>query len=137
MSIVAVVVIALIIIGAGLFAGFAFESFLMGLVGAVAAGLIVGGLAWTVHLGYSNPRDLTCHVTDKDRAARDGGSDMRVYTDECGVLKVQDLFWAGEFSSSDTFAAIEPGRTYRFHVTGIRMPVFSVFPNIRTAQVVA
>lgn len=104
-----------------------------GIVGVIVCGLIVFG----VSAGYTNPRDLACTVTNTDRAKTDSGSDMRVYTKECGVLHVQDLLWGGEFNSADTFALIHPNHTYKFHVTGIRVGFFSVFPNIRSAQEVS
>lgn len=116
-------------VAAGLFAG--------GIMGAIVGLLAVVVVVWPTSLGYSNPRDMTCTVTDKDRAKTDGGSDMRVYTSDCGVLKAQDLFWAWEWHSADTFSAIEPGHRYRFHITGIRAPFFSVFPNIRTVEAVS
>jgi hypothetical protein len=136
MSIIAIIVIVLAI-AIGTVAIWA--SVGDGGVGSVVFGfivsvIVVGLVAWPVSLGYSNPRDLTCYVEDKDRAAKDGGSDMRIYTRECGVLKVQDLFWALRFDSADLFASIEPGHTYQFHVSGVRIPLFSVFPNVRSVE---
>lgn len=101
-----------------------------------AAVLLLAALfALPVSVGYMNPRVLTCQVEDKDRAARaKGGSDMRVYTADCGVLRVQDMFWAGRFDSADLYASIEPGHTYEFRVTGVRLEFFSKFPNIRSVE---
>ncbi len=134
MTILAIALIILAVLIGAVIGWATLEGTAGAVIGFVISGLIVGAIAWPVSLGYSNPRDLSCHVTDKDRAARDGSSDMRVYTEECGVLKVQDLFWAGRFDSADVFASIEPGETYRFHVSGIRVPFFSVFPNIRSVE---
>lgn len=131
----AIVIVAVIVVVTGILSGWFMADMRVGLLAALAMLIVSGLIAWPVSLGYSNPRDLTCHVEDKDRAGRDGGaSDMRIYTTECGVLKVQDLLWALRFDSADVFASIEPGHTYKFHVTGIRAPFFSVFPNVRSAE---
>lgn len=114
--------------------GWLVEEPIIGGIVAVVASFIVAGSIWGISAGYSNPRDLKCYVEDKDRAKSDGGSDMRVYTKDCGVLKVQDLLWGRQFNSADIFSSIEPGHTYLFHVSGVRVPFFSVFPNIRETQ---
>lgn len=136
--IVAAIIVCLVAVAIGTIAAFVFfESPAGAIAGFIMSTLAVSFLAWMVHLGYSNPRDLTCYVDDKDRASRDGGSDMRIYTRECGVLKVQDLFWDLRFDSADMFSSIEPGHTYKIHVTGVRVEFFSVFPNVRSAERVA
>lgn len=92
--------------------------------------IIVGAVGLTASQ-YMNARTETCTVTDKDRTRTENGSDMRVYTEECGVLKVQDLFFAGEFSSADTFSALKEGETYEFDLSGYRIPLLSAFPIVR------
>ena len=135
MIIVAYILVGVFALAAAAWGYWYLESAFAGLASAVAAVLLSALVFWPVSLGYANPRDMTCHVEDKDRTARSkGGSDMRIYTRECGVLKVQDLFWAGRFDSADVFGAIEPGHTYRFHVTGVRIEFFSVFPNVRSVE---
>lgn len=95
------------------------------------AAVFVGHLV----LGYANDSHRVCAVTGKDRASRDGGgSDMRVYTSDCGNLQVRDAWFKGYFTSSDTYAQIQPGHTYRFHTIGYRIPILSGFPNILGAQ---
>ena len=81
---------------------------------------------------WSNNQTRVCTVEDKDRAARGNGgsSDMRVYTAECGVLRVQDLATRWQWNSADIYASIEVGKTYKFHTVGYRIPVFSAFPNV-------
>lgn len=75
--------------------------------------------------------EVTCTVTDKDRTTKsEGGSDMRLYTEDCGTLSVSDSLLDGHFSSSDTYASIEPGNTYNFTTRGFRIPILSMFPNV-------
>ena len=88
------------------------------------------GIGFYVY-SVSHTDTVTCTVTDKDRAKNsEGGSDMRVYTKDCGTLKVADSLFDGTFSSSDTYASIEPGKTYTFDTRGVRVPILSAFPNI-------
>lgn len=79
---------------------------------------------------------VDCVVTEKDRArGADGeGSDARVYTENCGVLRVGDSLLDVTMSSADTYASIKVGETYDFSTRGIRFGLFSMFPNIITAE---
>lgn len=80
---------------------------------------------------YAADQTRTCTVTEKDRTSNTNGqSSMRVYTDECGVMEVGDVFFRGIFNSADTYSDIEVGRTYDFRSVGFRVPLFSVFPTI-------
>ena len=84
-----------------------------------------------VSLKYSNPHTHTdCLVESKDRTTTDNGSEMRVYT-SCGVFSVQDMLFAGDFTSADKYASLDPGKTYTINTTGYRIPLFSAFPVIR------
>lgn len=78
-----------------------------------------------------------CVVTDKDRSTGyKGRSDMRVYVEGCNgssetkVFSVADNWFAGQFSSADTFGKIEVGKTYDFETRGMRVPILSAFENI-------
>jgi Na+(H+)/acetate symporter ActP len=95
-------------------------------VGLLIVGSVVMGIASAVHIGHQ-----TCTVESKDRTTnRDGGSDARIYTEDCGVLKVGDSLTQGHFNSADTYSKIKPGQRYDFKTQGYRIPVFSQFPNI-------
>lgn len=84
------------------------------------------GFASTMHV-----ETVTCTVESKDRTAKlKGGSDMRVYTTDCGVLSVADSFLDVDFSSSDRFASIKEGKRYEFTNRGWRVPPLSWFPNV-------
>lgn len=131
-TVIIVGVIVILLVGLGI--GILIEWIPLGILGAICAAIVYGLVVWGLSIGYSNPRDLTCTVTSTDRAKSDGGSDARVYTKECGVLNVQDMFWGRQFNSADVFAAIEPGHKYKFHVTGVRWPFWSIFPHIRSVE---
>jgi hypothetical protein len=105
-----------------------------GFVAVVLAVLFIGFPVYTV-ASYKHVQHMTCTVTDKDRAANNnGGSDMRVYTKECGNLVVADATFRKNFHASDTYAGIKVGRTYRVETIGFRIPFLSEFPNIMEAR---
>ena len=96
----------------------------------ILAIVVFGWLSVATQFGADQWR--TCTVTDKDRTAtqQQGQSSMRVYTEECGVMDVGDLWLRGIFDSADTYAQIEPGNTYEFRTVGYRVGLFSMFPTI-------
>lgn len=100
-------------------------------IGLVIVIFIMGGLGVSC-VGKTQENTYTnCKVTDKDRTKNsDGNSDMRIYTDNCGVLEVSDNIFKGQWDSSDIYAGIEVGKTYNFTATGWRVPVLSMFPGI-------
>jgi hypothetical protein len=72
-----------------------------------------------------------CTVIDKDRASNsDGGSSMRVYTENCGVFNIEDSLLDSRFDSADAYSKIQADTTYDFETRGIRLPLLSMFPNI-------
>lgn len=77
-------------------------------------------------------------VTDKG-TKRSGKEDKYlVYTkDENGesqVFEVTDNLLAGRFNSSDVYAEIEVGKTYKFTVGGSRNTFMSWYPNIYSLE---
>jgi hypothetical protein len=92
--------------------------------------LIVGGI-WTMIAWENTHASQTCTVQQKDRTSTsDGGSDVRIYTSNCGVLTIADDMLQGRYNSADVYSMIEPGKTYTFKTVGWRNGFFSQFPNI-------
>ena len=76
--------------------------------------------------------ETSCTVTDKDRVTgTEGKSNMRVYTEQCGVLNVEDSLLDLQF----VFSSIKVGETYDFKTRGLRIPLLSMFPNIVSVTV--
>lgn len=97
--------------------------------------LVFAGIIFAFFASYTNSQTQTCTVSEKDRTRNtEGASDMRIYTEECGVLSVKDMFFAGEWNSADSYNAIEIGITYEFKTTGYRVGFLSMFPIIRESQ---
>lgn len=101
------------------------------LVVTVAVLLIGGACVLGIVSEHVNETTRSCTVLDKDRTTnRDGVSDARIYTKDCGTLQVTDLITRGQLDSSDIFAAIQPGHTYQVTTVGWRLPFASRFPTI-------
>lgn len=101
------------------------------LVGVIIVLVLVGG-AFTVGSGtFVTSQETGCVVEDKDRTTdRDGNSQMRIYTENCGVLSVKDNIFIGQVDSANIYGSIKPGETYDFTTKGYRITLLSMFPNI-------
>lgn len=99
----------------------------------VVAGFILSAVGFGLYSSFHTETFSNCKVEDKDRTSNDGKSDMRVYT-TCGNFKVGDSWLSGTWHSSDTYREIKVGKTYDFDTRGIRVPLFSWFPNIIEAH---
>lgn len=99
-----------------------------GIVGLIGISIVVVSAATSLKTAHS----AGCVVNDKDRSYNYSTkkSDMRIYTDNCGVFSVGDSLLSGTWHSADTFSRIKPGHTYNFDTRGARIPLFSQFPNI-------
>lgn len=95
------------------------------------------GIGFGVISGTHVETHSACVVTDKDRTTNsEGQSDMRVYTENCGVFSVKDSIFIMRFDSADTFSQIKVGDTYDFESRGFRVGILSQFPNITEATAV-
>ena len=110
-----------------------FMKMLPGFVVAFVVLLLLTSL-WRPINKVSNRREITATVTDKDVKNSDGESKYLVFTKtsdgETAVFEVTDALFAGRFDSSDLYAEIEIGKTYKFDVGGSRNRLFSWYPNI-------
>lgn len=82
----------------------------------------------------SNRREVTMTVTDKNVKNNGESGKYLVYCkddkDNIAVLEITDALFAGRFGSSDVYAGIEVGKTYKFDVGGSRNRLLSWYPNI-------
>jgi hypothetical protein len=103
----------------------------------IAIGIVVflGIIALTVGNPYGNDRQVTIHVTDKDRVcSSDSGDGTRtcqylVYTDE-GTFKNVDSILNHKWNSSDVQGELKRDHTYVVKVEGFRSGWRSEYPNI-------
>lgn len=99
---------------------------------AIAVGLVIAGIAVVgIASEHANEQTRTCTVTSKDRTTdREGRSDARIYTEQCGTLQTGDMLTRGQFNSADIYSAIEPDHTYEMTTVGWRVGILSTFPKI-------
>ncbi len=106
-------------------------------VGWIFAGLLAAVLGFLIYLGissyYGDDHHSACVVSEKDRVHTDSGSEMRIYTDNCGVFVVSDSLIKTDFRSSDRYSKIKVGQTYDITSYGWRVGLFSMFPSITEA----
>lgn len=77
-----------------------------------------------------------CKVTGKESVSlgSDQGHEYRVYS-SCGTFKVADQM--GRWSSADLYGSIQQGETYNITSNGYRIPLTSVFPNVKNMEKVS
>lgn len=85
---------------------------------------------------YYSTKTYTVTVTDKDIKNYSSSSKYLVFTKlENGETKtfcIEDTFFNFRWDSSDAYADIEIGKTYKIEVIGWRIPFFSEYENIMT-----
>lgn len=116
----------------GNFSGIGYAIFLV-IVVIIVVGIGLASCSQSVKQGLERREEIGT-VTDKG-VKRSGNDDKYlVYTkDENGnsqVFEVTDNILAGRFNSSDVYAEIEIGKTYKFTVGGSRNQFMSWYPNI-------
>jgi len=103
--------------------------FFVGLIFLIIAGSI-GGCA----MQNFATKEKVYTVTEKGiKNSKDKGLYLIYVKDEDGktqTLCVKDTMWHWRWDSSDVYAKIEVGKTYRFKTCGLRIPFFSMYPNI-------
>lgn len=108
--------------------------FILAFCGVLALGVLAVG-TFTVSYAASEDHRI-CQVDPtlgKDHSTNSSGDSVyRVYTN-CGVFSVEDDLFRGRFNSADTYAKLQAGGTYDFHIIGWRNGFFSTFPNILDA----
>ena len=104
----------------------------------VAIILIISIVVFDVVVSNINEKNIVVTVTDKGVKVKNNDSKYLIYTkdkdDNVQVLKITDSILRRRFDSSDVYAVIEPGKTYKFTTVGYRIPIFSMYPNILKYQ---
>ena len=81
-----------------------------------------------------NQKTIICTVTDKGIKVSGSYSRYLIYgvdeQDQIIVLTDSDCLFSLKFNSSDVYAALEEGKTYKFKVGGFRVHILSWYPNI-------
>lgn len=92
----------------------------------------VAGLA-ALYLFVFNDHEVICRIEDKAVKVDQDGSFYLIYANT-GVYANKDEFLRLKFDSSDVYARIRKGDCYRLRLIGVRIPIFSMYENILSAE---
>ena len=110
------------------------------MIGALAIGLVTLIAVPSAFYNYATQDTIVATVTEKDRVTQGAGESMSsrylIFTDE-GVLQNTDTIFHMKFNSSDVYGSISVGDTCIFETYGWRVPLFSMYPNIISAECVS
>lgn len=96
--------------------------------------LIVAFLTSTVWLHFATMTTVTAEIIKTERViGADKSSKYLVFAKDETFENV-DSWLALKFNSSDVYGRIASGQTCELVVTGFRMPIFSMYRNILTAN---
>jgi hypothetical protein len=103
-----------------------------GILAVAVIGLgVIGGVV--LYNAVNPEKDITATVTDKVVKNDGKSSTYLIFTDK-GVLQDSDSMIKGKWNSSDIYSELKTGKTYTFHIRGIRNHVLSWYPNIITVK---
>lgn len=87
----------------------------------------------SLYITTFNDHCVVATVVDKTVKIEKDSSYYLIFT-SCGVFKNADEVLRWKFNSSDFYAKIRVGETYRFTLIGWRIPFFSMYENIIKAE---
>lgn len=99
-----------------------------GILAVAVLGLGTAGIVGA-YQALNPTNDVTATVTDKVVKNDGKSSTYLIFTDK-GVYENTDSLVNGKWDSSDVYSEIKIGKTYTFHVRGIRNHFMSWYPNI-------
>lgn len=105
-----------------------------GIVALSAVAVLSAGV-YGAYEALNPTKDVTATVTDKVVKNDGNSSTYLIFTDK-GVFENSDSLVNGKWDSSDVYSEIKKGKTYVFHVRGIRNHFLSWYPNILSVHVV-
>ncbi|MGE7305799.1 hypothetical protein ACQKJG_18420 [Priestia megaterium] len=89
-------------------------------------------------VGMFNTNEYTLTVTDKEVKNSKEHSKYLIFTEDkdghTKVLQNTDSTLKWKFNSSDIYAELDKGKTYKFNVYGFRIPFLSKYENIDTYE---
>lgn len=96
--------------------------------------LILGFLFYCITIDYWNKENIEITVKEK-YIKRNGESDLYlVATEEGETYKITDLLFKGKFNSSDIYNELDIGKKYKVEITGVRIPIFSMYKNLNKVE---
>lgn len=105
------------------------------LVWAICIGVLaaLGIIAEVNYQQVSAPYNIT--VCNKERVTTStGGGEYRLYAAEGTFVMADSLLGVTRYNTADQYARIKAKTTYTVTTKGWRIPFFSAFPNVLTAE---
>lgn len=97
--------------------------------------LLIASCNGIIH--HTTKESVTAVVSGKERIVQSSGestsSKYLIFTDK-ETFENTDTLWAMKFSSADLYGQIREGETCTFKVTGFRIPFFSSYRNVLSAD---
>lgn len=84
--------------------------------------------------GYLNSKTVQITVKDKYVKNYNDTSTYIVVDTDNNTYKITDLFFKFKFNSTDIYNNLDVGKKYEVKTTGIRLRLFSTYPNINEIQ---
>lgn len=97
--------------------------------------LFIGLICYISSIGYQNEETTKCSIEDK-WVKRDGKDDIYLVQCDNEVYQITDLMFKGKFNSSDIYANLKVGNTYKITTTGYRFEFLSMYKNINKYELV-
>lgn len=111
-----------------------------GALAAVAVALIaavLGGCGLVATQTVLKQGEVEFTVDSKERIAEEGGGKYLVFSTDDEAYEVTDNILFGLTESSNRYAELEEGATYRCSTIGLRLPLFSTYKNLHDCEEVA
>jgi len=112
------------------------ELFLVGLLAACILFVLVSFTALAIYeiKAQHHINEYTLTVTDKEVKNDGDSSKYLIFTSDAKgkvkTLENVDSLFKGKHNSSDIYAELKKGKTYKFTVYGYRLPFWSTYENI-------
>ena len=104
----------------------------------IISAVFILAILFGLSVDYMNEQHITAKVLKTEHISEFSGSEDNlkvdnyylVFTDK-GTFKITDQLFFGKFDSSDLYGKLELGKTYTFEVYGFRIPILSMYQNIK------
>lgn len=98
----------------------------------IAAVVALGGFAF--YQTQLKTGEVTFTVDSKERIAENNDGKYLVFSTDDQVYQVTDNLLFGMTDSSNRYAALDEGVTYKCETIGIRFSLFSLYQNLRNCE---
>lgn len=79
---------------------------------------------------YCNEREIEITIKDKYVKNESESGKYLVVDENNNTYEITDMLFKGKFNSTDLYNQLEINRTYKVKVTGYRINIISMYPNI-------